>query len=125
MKRVAVLLVVGVAMGIGTARPASAADTRHSGRVVAIDPAAGTLRLEELTASRGPEPRIIELTLRLGPGIAIHRVARAAVDLAGWPNAFREERTTIDALKPGNFVTVTTGERSNTVLALEVVQPEG
>jgi hypothetical protein len=114
-----------VAMGIGTARPAQAADMRHSGRVVAIDPAAGTLRLEELTASRGPEPRIIELTLRLGPDIAIHRVARAAVDLAGWPNAFREERTTIDALKPGNFVTVTTGERSNTVLALEVVQPEG
>jgi hypothetical protein len=48
-----------------------------------------------------------------------------AVDLAGWPNAWREERTTIQALRPGDYVTVTTGEGSNTVLVLEVVQPEG
>jgi hypothetical protein len=125
MTRVGLLLLVGVLMGGGAVGRAEAADARHSGRVIAIDPAAGELRLEELTASAGPEPRTVERTLRLGPETSLRRVVRVAVDLAGWPNAWGEERTTIQALRPGDYVTVTTGQRGNTVLVLEVVQPEG
>jgi len=31
---------------------------------------------------------------------------------------------TVDALKPGDFVKVTTGERGDVALAVEVVRPE-
>jgi hypothetical protein len=124
MTRAGVLLMAGVVLGVGAVAPAQAADAKHSGRVIAVDPA-GKLRLEEATASPGPEPRTVQRTLRLGPETSLRRVARVAVDLAGWPNAWREERTTIQALRPGDYVTVTTGEGSNTVLVLEVVHPEG
>jgi hypothetical protein len=120
MKRLVVLVLVGVA----TAIPAWGADVKHSGRVVAVDPGTGRLRLEELTAAPGPEPRSVELKLRLTPDTAISRVARTPVDLAGWPNAWREKRATVDTLKPGDFVTATTGKRGDVALTLEVVHPD-
>jgi hypothetical protein len=121
MRGLAVLILL---VGVATAAPAWGADARHSGRVLAVDPGAGRLRLEELTAAPGPEPRSVELKLQVTPDTAIHRVARAAVDPAGWPNAWREERTTIHTVKPGDFVTATTGERGDVALTLEVVEPD-
>jgi hypothetical protein len=120
MKRLAMLILIGMA----AVSPAWAADARHSGRVLAIDPGAGRLRLEELTAAPGPEPRSVELQLQVTRDTAINRVARAAMDPAGWPNAWREERTTIDTVKPGDFVTATTGQRGDVALTLEVMQPD-
>ena len=116
---------LGATLSAAAASPALGADARHSGRVLAIDRTAGTLRLDELTAAPGPEPRAVERTLRLSADAVVNRVARTAVDAAGWRNAWGEERTTIDTLKPGDFVTVTTGERDQAVRALDVVQPEG
>jgi hypothetical protein len=124
MKGLAMLSLVGMVAWGAVPGSAQGADTRHSGRLVTIDSTAGRLRLEELTAAPGPEPRSVEITLRLTPDTAIHRVARTAVDLAGWPNAWREQPTTADALKPGDFVTATTGARNDVALTLEVVQPE-
>jgi hypothetical protein len=125
MNRAVALALLGAALSAAVVSPALGADVRHSGRVLAIDRAAGTLRLDELTASPGPEPRAVERTLRLSADAVVNRVARTAVDAAGWGNAWGEERTTIDTLKPGDFVTVTTGGRDEAVHALDVVPPEG
>jgi len=102
---------------------AAAAD-RHSGRVVAIDPAAGTLRMEELVEAGRP----VERTLRLEPGTTIRLVRPAArpdeparVDDAHWPNAWDSQPLPAAAVKPGDFVTVTTN--GNDVVAMDVVRP--
>lgn len=120
MKRLAMLILVGVA----TASPAWGADAKHSGRVLAVNPGDGRLQLEELTAASGPEPRSVELQLHVTPQTAVKRVARAAVDPAGWSNGWREERTTIDTVRPGDFVTATTGTRGDVALTVEVAQPD-
>jgi hypothetical protein len=124
MKRLAVLVLACVATSAGWTTSVHAGDTRHSGRVVAIDPAAGTLRIEEMRAWTGPDTGSVELALRLRSDTSMHAVSRAVVDLAGWPHSFKEQPMTVDALKPGDFVTVTTGERGDVALAVEVVRPE-
>jgi hypothetical protein len=106
------------------ALPAEAEETRHSGRVLEVDARAGTLRIEEMKAWTGPGTGTVELALRLPPGAPVFLVARApGVGPAGWPNAWQEERITLDALQPGDFVTVTTGERGD-VASLQVVRPQ-
>jgi hypothetical protein len=124
MKRLAMLVLACVATSAGWTMPAHAGDTRHSGRVVAIDAGAGTLRIEELRAWTGPDTGSVELALRLRPDTSMHAVSRAVVDPAGWPHAFKEQPITVDALQKGDFVTVTTGERGDVALAVEVVRPE-
>src|SRR5262249_61401215 len=89
MKRLAMITLIGLA----SVNPAWGADVRHSGRVVTIDPGDGRLRLEELIAAPGPEPRSVELQLQVTRDTAINRVARAAMDTAGRPNAWRGPRT--------------------------------
>src|SRR5918996_3068397 len=114
MKRFAVLIMAGVVLGTIATGPAGAADTRHSGRVLEVDPTARTLRIEEMKAWTGPGTGTVELALRLTPGAPVFLVARApGVGPAGWPNAWQEERITLDVLQPGDFVTVTTGERGD------------
>ena len=55
----------------------------------------------------------------------IRIVSRAAiVDPARWPNAWEERPTTVDALKTGDFVTVTTGDRDKVAVAVDVVRGE-
>src|SRR5437868_5579476 len=48
-----------------------AAQERHSGTVVAVDAAAGTMVIEELTASNGETPRAVRRTVTLGPEVRI------------------------------------------------------
>jgi hypothetical protein len=124
MKRLAVLM-LGCVLVTAAPALAGAGDTRHSGRVLAVDPAAGTLRIEEMRAWTGPNTGTVELPLRLAPDATIRMVSRAAtIDAARWPNAWEERPIALDALKPGDFVTVTTGERDEVAVALEVVRPE-
>jgi len=124
MKRLAVLM---LGCALVTAAPAlvGAGDTRHPGRLLAIDPAAGTLRIEEMRAWTGPDTGTVDLPLRLAPNATIRMVSRAAtVDPTRWPNAWEERPIALNALRPGDFVTVTTGERGEVALALDVVRPE-
>jgi hypothetical protein len=115
----ALLLLAAVAPTV-----ASAAAARHSGRVLAVDPGAGTVRIEEMVAWTGPNTGAVERTIRLTPDTTVQVVRRAAtVDPARWPNAFEEQRITADSLKPGDFVTATTGS-GDLAVALEVVQPD-
>jgi hypothetical protein len=124
MKRLAVLT-LGCAVVTAVPALAGAGDTRHSGRVLAVDPAAGTLRIEEMRAWTGPNTGVVDLPLRLAPDATLRMVSRAAVvDPAGWPDAWEERPITVDALKAGDFVTVTTGERGQVAVAVDVVRGE-
>jgi len=88
------LLLTLVAAGTLRAAAAPTAGTHHSGQMVVVDPAAGTLRFEEMLAWTGPSDR------RRRPHGPAHARDR-----------------------PGGFVTVTTGG-DDTALALEVMRPE-
>jgi hypothetical protein len=124
MKRLAALMLAGVIAGTVMMVPAQAASARHSGRVLAVDPGARTLRIEEMKAWTGPGTGAVELTLRLPAEARVLSVARTAgADAAGWLNAWREEPISLDALRPGDFVTVTTSGRGD-VASLQVVRPE-
>jgi hypothetical protein len=104
--------------------PASAlAEERHSGRVVAVDPGAGTVRIEEMLAWKGPDSGVVERTLRLAPRTVFQTVRRSE-DPARWPNAWEARPITVEALRPGDFVTAITGG-DDVATTLEVVQPEG
>lgn len=117
MKQFAVALILVLA-----AATATVAAERHSGRVIAIDRAAGTVRLEELVEGVGPETRAVERTLRLTPGTAIDAVRPAAtLDGGHWPDAWDHQPLSAAALKPGDFVTVTTS--GDDVVAMDVVRP--
>lgn len=115
MKRFALALILVLA-----ATAATAAE-RHSGRVVAVDAAAGTLRLDELVEGHGAQTRAVERTLRLSPGATIQLLRPATPDAAHWPNAWEGRPLTAAELKPGDFVTVTTA--GDEAVALEVVRP--
>jgi hypothetical protein len=124
MKRLAVLSVAGMVVGILAAAPAQGADTRHSGRVLAVDPSARTLRIEEMKAWTGPGTGTVELSLRLASDAQLLSVTRApGASLAGWLNAWREAPIGLDAVRPGDFVTVTTSGRGD-VATLQLVRPE-
>ena len=120
-----VMLVLAVAF-LSLAMPgiAPAAEARHSGRVMAVDPGAGTVQIQEVVAWTGPETGTVERTIRLTPDTTVQLVRREAdVDLPRWPNAWEEQRISVDALRPGDFVTVITGD-GDVAVSLDVVRPE-
>ena len=102
---------------------AAAAAERHSGRVVAVDPAAGTVTMEELVAGVGVETRAVQRTLRLMPSASIKLLRPASSrDVTGWQDAWRAEPLALAALTPGDFVTATTDGAQ--AVTLDVVRPE-
>jgi hypothetical protein len=116
MKRFA----VGMLTLLGAASSAWADVTRHSGQVVSFDPAAGTLRIAELTASPGPEPIVVERVVQVAPSTQLHVVRRTAT-LEHWPVTWDAEPLPASAVGAGDFVTVTAdGEAA---VKLEVVRP--
>ena len=117
MKRFALALILVLAATVAT----SAAE-RHSGRVVAVDAAVGTLRLDELVEGVGGETRAVERTLRLAPEVTIQLVRPPRTRDAGqWPDAWEAQPLTLGALAPGDFVTITTS--GDEAVALQVVRP--
>ena len=116
MTRLALMLILLLA------GPAVAGElARHSGRVVSLDPASGTLRLEELVEGRGAEANAVERTLRLSPGASIVLRRPAEPPAVRWPDSW--DAVPVDAadVRPGDFVTVTT--RGGDAIALELVRP--
>jgi len=117
MKRFALALILVLA-----ATEATSAAERHSGRVVAVDEVAGTLRLDELVEGVGGETRAVERTLRLAPEATIQLVrAPRTRDAGQWPDAWEAQPLTLGALAPGDFATVTTS--GDEALAMDVVRP--
>lgn len=122
MKRIALML--ALVLALATAAAAGAAERRHSGRVVAVDRAAGTLRIEEMQSWNGPGTGLVDVTMRLTPQTAVAVVRRTPdVTAARWPDTFEARPVDADALRPGQFVTVTTGD-GDVAEKVEIVEPD-
>jgi hypothetical protein len=123
MRRTLVFALV-LAMLVGTVPAlAAAGEGRVSGRVLQIRPD-GKLVLEEQGPWKGPGTGLIKRTVDLGPDTRI-RVIRPK---GTWdPNdevpGYDVEPADFRALKPGDFVTVITGDRARAV-AVDVVRPD-
>jgi len=116
MKRFALIVILVLAAAT------VAAAERHSGRVIAVDEAAGTLRLDELVEGVGGQTRAVERRLRVAPEATIQlRRAPRTREAGQWPDAWEAQPLTLGALAPGDFVTVTTAGDAG--VALEVVRP--
>jgi hypothetical protein len=123
MKRLMVLLALAATVAVPAAGLAD--EARHSGLVVAVDPAANTLRLEEMLAWTGPTSGVVERTVRLGPGTSI-RLLRPAEDAAAtWPDAWEASPLTASDLRPGDYVTAITRDGGDVATTLDVVRPGG
>src|SRR5215813_1711130 len=114
MKRFALALVLVLA----TAAVGMAAE-RHSGSVLAVDAAGGTLQIRELVEGEGTQTHAVERTLHLAPGTAITLLRPPATfDSAHWPDAWDAQPLALAAIQPGDFVTITTS--GNEAVALSV-----
>jgi hypothetical protein len=118
---IAVVLVGAVALG---AFPAFAADeeAKFSGRLLEIRPD-GSLIIEEQGPWKGPNTGILRRTVALGPDTTIRTVRPRETWSADDPEpGYAITVSDFRELKPGDFVTVSTGGASKAV-AIDVVRP--
>ena len=98
---------------------------RYSGRIREVSLDGSTLVLEEIVAWTGPGTGVVDRSIRITPQTSIRLVQPAPWRndqgaMPGW------DSRTLKAsdLRPGDFVTVTTGENHRSVaLGLQVVRP--
>lgn len=118
---------VGFALGLLlTASLSGAATTeKHSGVLVAADPAQQTITIEEMGPWRGPNTSPIPCVFRLTSATKIAVAERTQDGNLGWPWAFTERSLEPSDLRAGDYVTVMTepeGRRAD-VVRVEVVRP--
>jgi hypothetical protein len=133
MLRKAVLLVVFVLAIASPTRaalagaPARAAGTAsHSGILTAIDPARGTLTLQEMGSWKGPATKPISWSIALTPRTTIELVRRSHVASdGGWPRGYVESPLKAVDLHRGEFATVSTVQHGRQLVAvsIQVVRP--
>lgn len=88
---------------------AQAAATRHSGTVVAVDRAAGTITIEAIGPWRVKDGRTVTTRFTVKPdgSTAWTRARRAAgADPSGWDGEFIEIPQDAWGIKPGDYATV-------------------
>ncbi|MCL6639922.1 MAG: hypothetical protein K6T92_00975 [Candidatus Rokubacteria bacterium] len=102
------------------------AEERVSGTVLAVDPAAEVLVVEELTASSGPAPNAVQRRFTLAPNTTVTLAHRSPDAPGGWPHAYTATPLGVDQLRPGDFVTVTFVPDGDRLLArlVSVVRPQ-
>jgi hypothetical protein len=111
-----------------SAPPGMAADegTRLSGSVVAIDPRASTLVIEELgPGSPGGTTASRKRTIHLTPDTAVWMLQRQnGPSEGGWMGGFRAQPISLDELRPGDFATVLLDGRDEqqVATAIEVIR---
>jgi hypothetical protein len=119
------LLALGLAgLGWGTVEAAPAGG-KHSGTVIAVDRAAGTLAVEELGpwTAAAPAKAAIRRTFRVTPETRFVLVRRNAEGGdRGWPGGYVEHPLEPWAVRPGEFVTVVTDDHA-TARAVVVAPP--
>jgi hypothetical protein len=102
---------------------AAAGEGRVSGRLLEIRPD-GKLVIEEQGPWKGPGTGLIKRTVDLGPDTTIRAVRpKGTWDANDAVPGYDVEPADVRALKQGDFVTVTTGERSRAV-AIDVMRPD-
>jgi hypothetical protein len=128
MERIALAAVLAaLLLGPALADPVAASEkVRHSGRIVEVAPDGGAIVLEEIVAWSGPGTGVVTRSIRLTPRTSITLVAQTdewesdSTSMPGWSH----RPVAAAALRPGDFLTVTTDDVSRGVaVALQVVRP--
>jgi len=105
---------------LAAASLAQAADVRISGTVASVDRDRGTLIVEELTASVGPEPVVARRTIAIGRDTRAELVQRASDGAAAWREDYTAVPLSRGEITPGDFVTVIGEVEGDTVRAQAV-----
>jgi hypothetical protein len=103
------------------------AEERHSGQVVSVNAAAGTIVLEELTASKSEAPANMKRTVALSPSAQVQILSRSeSAEGSAWPGGFTASAVSLADIRPGDFVTAVGQERSGRLeaTAVELVRAE-
>jgi hypothetical protein len=123
LPRIALALVLTLPL---TALAQPATSSRHSGVIVAVEPRAGTITMEEVGVGIQSRNRVIQWVVELTPRTTIDLVARApAATPAGWPGGYQGSPVALAALSTGDFVTVEGEPRQDRLLAraITVIRP--
>jgi carbohydrate-selective porin OprB len=107
-----------------SATPSSAEEpARHSGTVVAVDRAAGTLVVGEVGPWRlvGGETAITKVTVRVSSSTQMMVAERVPDGTEGFPGGFAERPLGARPVREGDFVTVTGVEEGGQLTAAKVV----
>lgn len=116
-----------LAMALLTLAPparAGAPTSKHSGTILAVNRAAGTIVLGEMGPWRvkGGVTEITERTIAVIPSTEFTRVKRVpGPGPAGWAGDFVEVRLGVWEVKAGDLVTVEVREKDQRLIALKVV----
>ena len=105
--------------------PAVAADDadRHSGRVVDIRDGGHTLVLEEMGPWHGPNTGLTTRTFQIAAGSTM-RLVRPTGRWNATSPGYEVRTIDVSALRPGDFVTVSTARDGRVASQLEVVQAD-
>ena len=116
--------IFAMALAAGLPLPAHADIERHSGTVAGVDRATGTLLLDEVgpwRATASGTVVTVRLQIALAPSTPVVAVARAAdATSSGWDGGFVERPAGLDALRQGEFVTVTVRREGRRLTAEQV-----
>jgi hypothetical protein len=115
-----------VLVGLASAASLRASEAKHTGTVAAVEPDRQRIAVEEMGPWAGPKQGIVKRWIALVPETkvaAISRSDRPTKD--GWRGDFAAAPLTAAAIKPGDFVTVTTETRDGRLVArsVEVLRP--
>jgi hypothetical protein len=115
-----------VLVGLGTAPSPGASEAKHTGTVVTVEPDGHRIAIEEMGPWVGPKQGIVKRWIALVPETTVTEVSRSgrpATD--GWPGDFASVPLAPAAIKPGDFVTVTTHARGGrlTARSVQVLRP--
>jgi hypothetical protein len=116
------LLLAGLAASVSLA----ASEARHTGTVVAVEPDRRRIAIEEMGPWVGPRQGVVKLWIALAPQTKVAAITRSeGPGKDGWAGNFAAAPLTADAIKPGDFVTVTTETRDGRLVArsVEVLRP--
>jgi hypothetical protein len=124
---------LGVALILVAAGRATTEERKHSGTVVAIDPRGRTLAIDEMGPWTPERSSLVRRTIVLGPGADVRIVGRAPIgpqapspEPGEWPGGFKAAPFNPTDIRPGDFVTMMTGERVGRLVArdVSVVRPD-
>ena len=109
-------------VGLVAASSALAAGTfKHSGRIVAVDPAKHVVTLEEMGPWTPRHSALVKWSIMLEPSTKIKLDTRAEqTGAGGWLGGFSESSLTTSELKPGDFVTVVVQRAGHRLEAVSV-----
>ena len=112
--------------GLAAAASLPASEARHTGTIVAVEPDRHRIALEEMGPWVGPKQGVVKHWIALVPETKVAAISRSdQPGKDGWAGAFAASPLTAQAIKPGDFVTVTTETRDGRLIArsVEILRP--